>query len=952
MATWAQKASTPTSDASAPVAPTPSSSASPSTAGLMLPPPPPSHHRPRKDSASKANTSDNWRASAKPVSSATPPSAGTKTAKAPRDSAKDQSVPEGDEGGWETVEKKDKATEKKLGAPRDGRRATFASSATAGGAGSGSGSSKKGKKPHEGKPRSKDKDDKRAAKEDAKDDKGSSKQALKPVTSWADDDQDALPALTPSFTATTAAVDPVPDSIDIPLLPEAVAATPTPTAPSSPTREEANPVEGQGEDKAEETKKKPAGPPKVNPWAVRKEQIAASAASNAAASTSAAPDAKDAATAAPPAATKSSKKKKAKATAASSNSATSAATPSNSTSESSPASDSAAASTPASTSAPAKPRPASTAGWSNTNVNKKGGPTVVAGEDATSWPAPEEVKEKKDESRERTKSQENKETQPKASSHGGKKKKGDKWIPIKADITVASANGGSNAQGSKTGRKAAGKPAAGDKKAQGGKKDDVSKDKQQQQAHPLPSKPSTALPKGAAVGAQALAKRRASGTAPQDGENSLRAAATSISTPSTSTSASPSIAHAQPPSDGAADSATPATTAAPSTTDSDTTKDAPSSASPSSSTAANQPHLPKTNATIPARQQAQIQPPVFPQQGFAGLSPVAQAFRGGMRGRGAMRGARGGRGGQNGFGGRPFVQQHSYPAQVPPPGAPPVIVQPQNAEPGVVPISVQLDQFGYPVLDSFGYPVPAGGGQAPVVQSQIPPGYIDPRMLDPTRYWLLGQLEWWFSVDNLCRDLFLRSKMDANGWVLISIIASFNRIKNLTSDIAIVVECLRMTPLLEVSPKGQHVRLRQAWPEWVLPNAVPNKDVEKEFEEAENEKKEKDAKKDEGNAVEKQDEELEEGEIREDKAESTETAQVEAAPTPAASDDAAVEAKVVEEGAKSVSGDEVSLRSPTLKTQASPPNHVSPKALPALPVLDTAVASVTTTSPKASSPAA
>lgn len=40
----------------------------------------------------------------------------------------------------------------------------------------------------------------------------------------------------------------------------------------------------------------------------------------------------------------------------------------------------------------------------------------------------------------------------------------------------------------------------------------------------------------------------------------------------------------------------------------------------------------------------------------------------------------------------------------------------------------------------------------------LPPP-VDPRVLDPTRYWLLGQLEWWFSVDNLCRDLFLRSKV-------------------------------------------------------------------------------------------------------------------------------------------------------------------------------------------------
>ncbi|ORY73061.1 hypothetical protein BCR35DRAFT_269055, partial [Leucosporidium creatinivorum] len=97
----------------------------------------------------------------------------------------------------------------------------------------------------------------------------------------------------------------------------------------------------------------------------------------------------------------------------------------------------------------------------------------------------------------------------------------------------------------------------------------------------------------------------------------------------------------------------------------------------------------------------------------------------------------------------------------------------------------------------------------------------DPRVLDPTRYWLLGQLEWWFSVDNLCRDLFLRSKMDASGWIDISIIASFNRIKNLTTDQSIVRDTMCFTPLLEVI--DNYVRLRQHWPEWILPNAIPSR---------------------------------------------------------------------------------------------------------------------------------
>ncbi|KAM0791015.1 hypothetical protein ACM66B_004314 [Microbotryomycetes sp. NB124-2] len=98
---------------------------------------------------------------------------------------------------------------------------------------------------------------------------------------------------------------------------------------------------------------------------------------------------------------------------------------------------------------------------------------------------------------------------------------------------------------------------------------------------------------------------------------------------------------------------------------------------------------------------------------------------------------------------------------------------------------------------------------------------LDPRTLDPTRYWLLGQLEWWFSVDNLCRDMYLRSKMDAEGWIEIGIIAAFNRIQNLTTDVAVVHETMTLTPLLEVV--DGFVRLRQHWPEWVLPSAAPSR---------------------------------------------------------------------------------------------------------------------------------
>lgn len=72
--------------------------------------------------------------------------------------------------------------------------------------------------------------------------------------------------------------------------------------------------------------------------------------------------------------------------------------------------------------------------------------------------------------------------------------------------------------------------------------------------------------------------------------------------------------------------------------------------------------------------------------------------------------------------------------------------------------------------------------------------------------------------------------MDAAGWIDISIIASFNRIKNLTTDQSIVRDTMCFTPLLEVV--DEFVRLRQHWPEWILPNAIPSRVTEQRLAEA------------------------------------------------------------------------------------------------------------------------
>lgn len=89
--------------------------------------------------------------------------------------------------------------------------------------------------------------------------------------------------------------------------------------------------------------------------------------------------------------------------------------------------------------------------------------------------------------------------------------------------------------------------------------------------------------------------------------------------------------------------------------------------------------------------------------------------------------------------------------------------------------------------------------------------------------------------------------MDSRGWIPISLIASFNRVRQLTQDPELVREVLGISSLLEI--RDDHVRLsNQQWENFVLPSATtstveneesgtvrptPVEEVEKEGEEGE-----------------------------------------------------------------------------------------------------------------------
>ncbi|XP_017875883.1 la-related protein 1B isoform X3 [Ceratina calcarata] len=63
---------------------------------------------------------------------------------------------------------------------------------------------------------------------------------------------------------------------------------------------------------------------------------------------------------------------------------------------------------------------------------------------------------------------------------------------------------------------------------------------------------------------------------------------------------------------------------------------------------------------------------------------------------------------------------------------------------------------------------------------------------------LRNQIEYYFSEENLLRDFFMRRKMDAQGFLPITLIASFHRVQTLTTDVGLVIEAIMESDKLEL----------------------------------------------------------------------------------------------------------------------------------------------------------
>ncbi|PIN09426.1 hypothetical protein CDL12_17987 [Handroanthus impetiginosus] len=115
-------------------------------------------------------------------------------------------------------------------------------------------------------------------------------------------------------------------------------------------------------------------------------------------------------------------------------------------------------------------------------------------------------------------------------------------------------------------------------------------------------------------------------------------------------------------------------------------------------------------------------------------------------------------------------------------------------------------------------PPPQGFVRVPYQQVLVPYSYspgvpMSPSPVEAMKANVVKQIEYYFSDENLQHDYYLISLMDDQGWVPISNIADFKRIKRMNVDIPFILDALQASETIEV--QGEKVRRRNVWSNWI-----------------------------------------------------------------------------------------------------------------------------------------
>lgn len=104
-----------------------------------------------------------------------------------------------------------------------------------------------------------------------------------------------------------------------------------------------------------------------------------------------------------------------------------------------------------------------------------------------------------------------------------------------------------------------------------------------------------------------------------------------------------------------------------------------------------------------------------------------------------------------------------------------------------------MDGAGYNALES-------GASRAPYMGTFYYDAHSYVKLDKPTiKEYIRKQVEYYFSEDNLMRDFFLRRKMCKEGFLPVTLIASFHRIQSITSDLPLIIGAISASDKLELS---------------------------------------------------------------------------------------------------------------------------------------------------------
>ncbi|KAI1283742.1 La-related protein 1 [Halotydeus destructor] len=96
-----------------------------------------------------------------------------------------------------------------------------------------------------------------------------------------------------------------------------------------------------------------------------------------------------------------------------------------------------------------------------------------------------------------------------------------------------------------------------------------------------------------------------------------------------------------------------------------------------------------------------------------------------------------------------------------------------------------------------------------------PVGFVTTQPFD-TQEAIRRQIEYYFSEANLQKDIYMRRKMDDDGYVPLSVIATFHRLQSITQDLKLIIEALDSSSDVELSEDKIKARAKTNPTKWPI----------------------------------------------------------------------------------------------------------------------------------------